>query len=466
MVENAYFSWAKWKSGSIRREAPQRIYGKGPIMKRFVALSLAAGVLLMPLVYDLLAARSSWSAPPVAQPLVREGDFAASLMDSLGLGPANSEEEAENVLTSVGVMPKNGWVADYPVTPDIVAELLDSVVAAAGYRRLAMTRDEALGAFEALTSDYGLPFPAEMRTASGAPDNGSAATRDTRTASADLPAAEEPGQYPDSTTIDDYYFEEGPPVVTYYPPPWEYYYMYSWVAYPFWCDGLAFSGFFVLSDFDKFDHVVIVKNHGRHGHTRGDKGAVKLVSNHVVDRNARRVAVIDPVLRRTGNVTMISDDRAGHHGSDFQDRGVGGVAPNVRSNLERGRVSSDGPANKGSPGLVGRTGDRTAGGTVGQRTGKSSADEPRHDIKPGSGNVLGSPNRQEQMSVERSLGASSRSLSAPHGGAGGSFRSWGGPGGNIGRGGFSRGGGFSGGGGSSMGGGGSRGGGGGVGRGR
>ena len=58
-------------------------------------------------------------APPIAQNLIREGEFAVKLVETLRIGQAKNEAEAESVLASVGIAPHNGWVADYPLTPDI-----------------------------------------------------------------------------------------------------------------------------------------------------------------------------------------------------------------------------------------------------------------------------------------------------------------------------------------------------------
>jgi len=58
--------------------------------------------------------------PPISQTLVREGDFAVKLAESLKMGKPQGEAEAESMLASAGVAPKNGWIADYPLTPDII----------------------------------------------------------------------------------------------------------------------------------------------------------------------------------------------------------------------------------------------------------------------------------------------------------------------------------------------------------
>jgi predicted RNA-binding Zn-ribbon protein involved in translation (DUF1610 family) len=62
------------------------------------------------------------NAPPVSQPLVPEGIFALKLVTALKLGTASSEAQAEDMLTSVGIAPKNGWIADYPMTPITIGD--------------------------------------------------------------------------------------------------------------------------------------------------------------------------------------------------------------------------------------------------------------------------------------------------------------------------------------------------------
>ena len=401
-------------------------------MKRLLSIVLAAGLLLVSFATNVQAAQSSGATPPVAQVLVREGDFAISLAETLGLGTADSEAEAENIMASAGIMPKNGWVADYPVTPDIIGELQESVATAADAGQLAMTRPEAVESFQTLTADYGL-----------------AVTQDTQTAYGENLAPDESGQYPDATVVNDYYYEDGPPVVTYYPPPWDYYYMYSWVPYPFRCAGFAFSGFFVLNDFDRFDHVVINNRHGRHGH-HGHKrmdnvnDRVKMVSNHVVDRTTHKAAVIDPVLRGTGNNMMVGANSMAHRSVSSKGAGAGTASITERG-LERGRVRGDGAATSGLPGFAGHGGERMTNRTAEQRMGSNSAEMPRHDLNSGSVNAPRGPDRQGQTSVERSFGGDGRSLNVPHEAGGGSSRSGsrGGGGGSLGSGGFSRGGGFS-----------------------
>ena len=208
-------------------------------------------------------------APPISSPLVREGAFAVKLAVALNIGEPSSEAEAESMLGAVGIAPRNGWIADYPVTPDIAGELRDSVGYSAQANMISMDRDAALTTLEAVKTSEGLVMTPGPAGSEGMSES--------------VQAAE--GAYPDQTTINNYYYGEGPPVVTYYAPPQDYYSLYAWVPYPFWWGGFWFGGFFVLHDF--------------HRHFR-EEGHVYVVSNHFNDVNAHRVFRIDPLNRLNG----------------------------------------------------------------------------------------------------------------------------------------------------------------------
>ena len=77
-------------------------------------------------------------APSIAQTLIREGDFAFKLAEVLKIGQAKGEAEAESMLATVGVAPKNGWIADYPMTPVIIGQVRNAVIAAAALNKLPM----------------------------------------------------------------------------------------------------------------------------------------------------------------------------------------------------------------------------------------------------------------------------------------------------------------------------------------
>jgi hypothetical protein len=243
----------------VRRERGDQI------MKKPLTLIVFVSLLLVPFM-AFAQSRQTTESPPVAQNLVREGDFAVKLADTLKIGKPESEEEAESMLVSVGIAPKNGWIADYPVTPDIIGELQNVIGDAAESNRLPMGRDDAFEAFHYLTVELGLPVMA-----------------DTTGSTAEYTQPIDYSKYTDPTVINDYYYNDGPPVVTYYPPPWDYYYLYAWVPSPFWFSGFYFPGFFVLHDFDR---VIIV-----------DKHFHKRICNHYIDPKTKKFGRIDPETR-------------------------------------------------------------------------------------------------------------------------------------------------------------------------
>ena len=336
-------------------------------MKKVFMAMISMALLLVPLAVYAQSENSSKEAPPVSQALVPEGDFALKLVPALGLGTPSGEAQAEDMLTSVGIAPRNGWIADYPVTPDIVGELQDAVVTAADSKKLPMEKTEALKAFQDLTTEFGLAV---------------------------VPGS--PGQYaenqpqPDATAINDYYYEEGPPVVTYYPPPWDYYYLYAWVPYPFWSGGFFFSGFFCLHDFHRVAFV---------GHHRF------VVSNHVFNPVSNTVARVDPVSRRTGNgfrTANISPSR-GFNTSDANK----GAASIFNRGVERSRSSN----------LTTTLGRGSNNGNIGS-LGPRRQSEGRVFTSSGN-NAQSFTDRSSSRSESfgRSFGPSSRSFSAPSGGS-------------------------------------------------
>ena len=230
-------------------------------MKKLLIIVMAFSLLLLPLgVYAQLDQNST--TPPVSQSLVPEGDFALKLVAALKLGTPGGEAQAEDMLSLTGITPKNGWIADYPVTPIIVGELQSTLAAAADAQKLPMGKDEALKAFQDVTAEFGLSV------VSGGPGQ----------------VAEDQPQ-PNPTVINNYYDEEGPPIVTYYPPPWDYDYLYSWVPYPFWCTGFFFPGFFILHDFHRSIFI------GHHHH---------FITNHFIDPKTHAVRAVDPTTRTMG----------------------------------------------------------------------------------------------------------------------------------------------------------------------
>ena len=270
----------------------------------------AAGLLLVPPVQFVQAAQTATGGLQVAQPLVREGDFAMKLAAALNLGPANNETEAESALASAGISPRNGWVSDYPLTPDITGELRDSVDRAARAGSLPMDGGKALSLLEDLEVDVGV-----------------AVVPDTSGAYADAQVLPYPEDAYDTAAVSSYYDDEGPPVVTYYAPPPDYSYLYCWVPYPFWWSGAWFGGFYVLNDFDVAagDHGYYHHHfHGRDGFERhGSRFASGEITNHVRDPRTGHAALIDPA-RRTGGRTFrtVSDFNRTNGGGTDVGRGV------------------------------------------------------------------------------------------------------------------------------------------------
>src|SRR4030067_1646348 len=100
-------------------------------MRKLFIVIVTVALLTLPLGVYAQSDQMPSGAPPVAQTLIREGDFAVKLAEALKIGTAKNEVEAETMLGSSGISPKNGWIADYPVTPDIIGELQSAVAAGA-----------------------------------------------------------------------------------------------------------------------------------------------------------------------------------------------------------------------------------------------------------------------------------------------------------------------------------------------
>jgi hypothetical protein len=235
-------------------------------MKTLLMTLSIFGLLLLPLaaytqpVTVATSGQNTSTPPPVSQPLIREGDFAMKLVSILDLGTANSGAEAEDILTSAGITPENGWISDYPMTPVVIGQLQQSIEAAANAGKLPMNSNEAIKAFQTLAANEGLPVQVASGTSPGE-------------------TVTNYGEYSNPSVINNYYYNEGPPVVTYYAPPPDYAYLYAWVPYPFWWAGFWFPGYYCLNDFD----VVLFVHHER-----------EVCTNHFFDRATRRFVRIDP----------------------------------------------------------------------------------------------------------------------------------------------------------------------------
>jgi hypothetical protein len=287
-------------------------------MKSFLVIMTVVSFLLVPVFAASQSTDPAAQPPPVAPSLVREGDFALKLVEVLKLGEAQDEAEAETILATSGIAPKNGWISDYPVTPDVIGELEKAVGEAADAKRLPMEKDEALKALRTAAVEMELPIVVELpgRYAEG-------------------PSPTTP-EYAESSALDHYYDAEGPPVVTYFPPPPDYGYLYAWVPSPFFFSGYFFPGFFILHDFHK---TIIVKK------------KVVVVSNHVVDRNTRRVLIVDPVKRSTGALIRAEERSRRGFVTPEARRGAGAIFERSRERaISRSGERALTPSGSGGPG--------------------------------------------------------------------------------------------------------------------
>jgi len=293
-------------------------------MKRSIytkIITIFIGLLLMSVVIHAQSVQAATKAPPIGQPLVREGDFAIKLVGALNLGTTSDAAEAESILGSVDITPRNGWIADYPVTPDILGEIQNAVADAADSDKIGMGRDEALKALQTANTDAGLQLRPYM--------------------SGETHEINPTDNFPNTTVINNYYYDQGPPIVTYYAPPPDYYYLYSWVPYPFWWFDFWFPGFFILNDFHRPFHF-----HGR----------MEFISNHFNDFGHHRVFRIDPVDRFRGRTFAgIGAPRTGRF-----------ISPGVRNGsssiFNRNRVSPPSGVRSFRPPSGGRTFRSPSGG--------------------------------------------------------------------------------------------------------
>ena len=230
------------------------------------------------------------NAPPLAQTLVPEGVFAMQLAESLKLGPVPDEAKAEELLSSLGIEPKNGWLAEYPVTPDVLGDVEEGISKASEQGKIKLTKDQVLKLVGDVKAKLGFDVNPGSNPPAGLIERPGNKTIYSYTDSEgvihftddydsipkeyqknakiftestlhqilgvkDDGATEATGpQYmanPNPEDINTYYYDQGPPLVTYYAPPDPYYYLYSWVPYPFWSTGFYFPGFFVLNNFHR-----------------------------------------------------------------------------------------------------------------------------------------------------------------------------------------------------------------------
>ncbi len=384
-------------------------------MKKWLSVVLTAGLLLYPFAgfaqYSGPQTSQRQQAPPVAQTLVREGDFAVKLAAELDLGNPENEAAAEDMLARAGVSPLNGWISDYPMTPEIIGQLGDSIAAAAGEGKLPMNAGEATKGLYSLASQMNLPTPA-------GPGAGTA-----------------PEGRSNPTVVNNYYYDQGPPVISYYPPPADYVYLYDWVPFPVFWFGFWFPGFFICHNFTT---TVIVTNAAFVTRTA-------IVSNRIINPVTRTVTVVDPVVRTsTGTVRPMTALRTGS-GQLFRtvtdmNRGVtlSGVSPVRTGTAVSGSAAGTGgfrtlEARKGAQAIYSRSvqgmsvrrgAERTMTRGSGPRnTAPGRAGRSYNTPSRGSEGRSAAPSRSYNRPVMRDGGGYGRSYIAPSA----PQRSYGGP---------------------------------------
>lgn len=213
-------------------------------MKRARILLLAAALLIPALVTAQQPVEKS-SISAIEPVLVRQGDFAMLLVEALHLGVAERQESAISRLEDADIAPEDGWIADYPMTPEILAQLAPTLGDAADSGAIALSRDEALGALQALAAEFGLSLPDELGPRY--------ARRYLRDDAYDC----------QGSTIRRYYDNYAPPVLSYCRPPYDYDYLYDWRPYGSWWHGHYYPGYYLLHRFHLVIHVDSTRPHHR-----------------------------------------------------------------------------------------------------------------------------------------------------------------------------------------------------------
>jgi len=146
---------------------------------------------------------SKTEPPPTEYSLVREGSLAMKLVEALKMGEVKNEAEAESKLASVGITPRNGWIADYPVTPQVIGELQNTIGAAADSGKLSMKKEEAIKTLQGLVANI-----------------------EAQHAGVEAPPEEQPPPEP--------YYYPYPYYPYYYPYPYPYFYYYHFPFHYHW----------------------------------------------------------------------------------------------------------------------------------------------------------------------------------------------------------------------------------------
>ncbi len=415
MILNAYISYGRCVDGQSA--------AKGYQMKRvLVILLVAAGLVLAPCAGSVNAQSSTSRRPPIEQPLVSEGEFAVELATALNLASSHDEAAAENSLAAINIAPRNGWISNYPMTPDIIAEVRQSTARSASSGSLSISEADAVRTVDSVSIAMKLPIKVAGEKYT---DESSPGSKYQSSSAAPPP---EVSEYETPADVEQYYDENGPPIVSYYPPPWEYDYLYAWVPWPFWWDEFGFGGYFILTDFNRHHHHHWITNH-----VRNADGTVSRVNavTRATGTGTRNSSTLSGANRSTQGSRLGSSNAQGgaraimNRQSELRNPVAATRNMHSSESTGSGRTMSQGGGVSGSPSFSGRT----PGGA--QSSGRS--------FSGGSGGGGGSHD---------SSGSSSGS--GGFGGGGGGSHDSGGGGGGFGGGG----GGFGGGGGGGFGGGG------------
>jgi hypothetical protein len=139
-------------------------------MKKLITAGAIIFLLSIPIISYAQQEQNVQGAASQSLFALREGGFAVKLAEVLKLGAAKNETEAESLLGLAGISPKNGWIADYPLTPEIVGEVRRAIAEALDSGKLAMKKEEAFLAVQILVDSLWKPVgrpQAQPQAASG-----------------------------------------------------------------------------------------------------------------------------------------------------------------------------------------------------------------------------------------------------------------------------------------------------------
>ena len=379
-------------------------------MKRVLVILVAAGLFLAPYTISVNAQSSTSKRPPIGQPLVSEGEFAEELATALNLTSSHDEAAAEDALASISIAPRNGWISDYPMTPDIIAEVRESAARSASAGSLRMAETEATGIVDSVSNAMNLPIEVAggkhaYESSSSSSSSGSSSSSEYESSSSFEYQSSSSSEYESSsgapppefsdyvapTDVEEYYNDYGPPIVSYYPPPWGYSSLYAWVPWPFWWGGFGFGGFFILNDFDRHDHF----HH---------------FSNHVTNANGS-VSRINAVTRATGTGTRSTSTLAGAsrspQGSRLSSANARPSASAVMDRLAASRGANTAGASTTSRNLASSGSSRNMGNANGAARNSVTANQIMNRLASTSHAQI-----MSQSAIARSASSSGRSFNS------------------------------------------------------